>query len=52
MMKIGATCSSENSVEFNGLHGVISQKAKFFITTAVRTSDSISHYIDFRHRFV
>jgi hypothetical protein len=24
---------------FNGLHGVISQKVKLFITTAVRSSD-------------
>jgi hypothetical protein len=28
-------------VTFNGLHGVISQKTEFFITTAIRTSNPI-----------
>jgi hypothetical protein len=28
---------------FNGLHGVISQKMKLFITKAVRTSNPILH---------
>jgi hypothetical protein len=30
---------------FNGLHGVISQKFIFFITTAVRTSDLTRIYL-------
>jgi hypothetical protein len=34
-----AICSSETSVDLNGLHGVISQKMTLFITTAVRTSN-------------
>jgi hypothetical protein len=29
------------AVTFNGLHGVISQKAVLFITTAVRTSNPV-----------
>jgi hypothetical protein len=32
-----AACSSETLLSFNGLHGVISQKIGFFITTAVKT---------------
>jgi hypothetical protein len=28
---------------FNGLHGVISQKIKLFITTAVRTSNPMKY---------
>jgi hypothetical protein len=31
-------CFSETFFDFNGLHGVISQKIELFITTAVRTS--------------
>jgi hypothetical protein len=31
--------SPERRLNFNGLHGVISQKIEIFITTAVRTSD-------------
>jgi hypothetical protein len=34
-----AICSSETSVDFNGLHGVISQKIELLITTALRTSN-------------
>jgi hypothetical protein len=37
-----AICSSEMSVDFNGLHGVISQKMVLFITTAVRASNPTS----------
>jgi hypothetical protein len=33
-----AMCSSGTFVTFNGLHGVISQKIVFYITTVVRTS--------------
>jgi hypothetical protein len=33
------TCFSEISLAFNGLHGVISQKIEFSITTTVRTSN-------------
>jgi hypothetical protein len=36
-MKMEPICSSESSVDFNGLHGVISQKIELFITTALRT---------------
>jgi hypothetical protein len=34
-----AIFTSETSVAFNGLHGVIFQKIELFIITAVRTSD-------------
>jgi hypothetical protein len=34
-----ALYSSEISVDFNGLHSVVSQKIVLFITTAVRTSN-------------
>jgi hypothetical protein len=34
-----ATCSPKHQLIFNGLHGVISQKMKFFIITPERTSD-------------
>jgi hypothetical protein len=37
IVKIGAICSSETSVYFNGLHVVILQEPELFITTAVRT---------------
>jgi hypothetical protein len=39
-LKMEAIYSSETSVDFNGLHGVTSQKIKLIITTAVRTSNS------------
>jgi hypothetical protein len=35
---MAATCSSEMSIDFQGLHGVIFQMIETFITTAVRTS--------------
>jgi hypothetical protein len=38
-----AICSSENRLAFNGLHGVISQKIAFFITTAVRILNPRNH---------
>jgi hypothetical protein len=38
-LKMEAICSSEASLTFNGLCGVISQKIVLFITTAVRTSN-------------
>jgi hypothetical protein len=38
-LNMEATCSSETSVDFHGLHGVISQKMELFITTAMKTSD-------------
>jgi hypothetical protein len=41
-MPVQAVCSSETSVDFNGLHGVISQKLELFITAAVRTSNPTS----------
>jgi hypothetical protein len=37
-LKREATRSSEMSVDFNGPHGVISQKIELFIITAERTS--------------
>jgi hypothetical protein len=40
-LKKEAKCSSETSVDFNGLSGGISQKIQPFITTAVRTSNLI-----------
>jgi hypothetical protein len=49
ILKVEATCSSKISVDFNELHGVISQE--IFITTPVRTSnptdESTSHKIEF-----
>jgi hypothetical protein len=33
------TYSSEKSLTFTGLHGVVSQKIELFLTTAVRSSD-------------
>jgi hypothetical protein len=41
-LKMNATYSSETPLTFNGLHGVISQKTEFVITTGVRTSNHIS----------
>jgi hypothetical protein len=38
-LKMKATFSSEMSMTFNRLHGVISQNIELFITTAVRTSN-------------
>jgi hypothetical protein len=38
-LKIEAIYPSETSVDFNGLHGVISQKIEPFMTTADRTSN-------------
>jgi hypothetical protein len=38
-MKMEAACSTETSPNFQQLHGVISQKIEFFITTAVSTSN-------------
>jgi hypothetical protein len=32
-----------NAVDFNGTQGVTTQKAHLFITTAVRTSNTIYH---------
>jgi hypothetical protein len=34
-----AKCSSETSLNFNGIHGFISQKTEHFIIITVRTSD-------------
>jgi hypothetical protein len=34
-------CSSETSVTFNGIHGVVSQKIERFIAIAGRTSITI-----------
>jgi hypothetical protein len=42
---MGATYSSETSVDFNGLHVVVSQNIELFITTAVRTSNPETSYI-------
>jgi hypothetical protein len=39
-LQIEAIHSSEMWLTFNGLRGFISQKTEFFITTAVRISDS------------
>jgi hypothetical protein len=36
-LKMEAICSSEKSVVFTGLHGIISQKIEPIITTDVRT---------------
>jgi hypothetical protein len=35
---MGATCSSETSIFFNGLHLFVSLKIEFYVTIAVRTS--------------
>jgi hypothetical protein len=35
-----AIYSSDTSVDFNGLDGIISQKIELFITTVVRTSNT------------
>jgi hypothetical protein len=40
ILKMEVTCSSEKSVDLNGLHVVISQNIEFFITTSVRISNS------------
>jgi hypothetical protein len=45
-----ATCSSKRSINFNGLHGVISQKIGLFITTAVITSNPINYIWCFSHK--
>jgi hypothetical protein len=34
-----AICFSERSVDFTGIHGVITQKIELFVTSAVRTSN-------------
>jgi hypothetical protein len=49
-LKMEAICSSECRLTFNGLHGVISQQIVLFITTAVRTSDSIQHDVSYSVR--
>jgi hypothetical protein len=36
-LKLKATCASETSTVFNGLHGVVSQKAELFMIIAVKT---------------
>jgi hypothetical protein len=38
ILKTEVICSSETSVDFNGLHFVISQKIELSISTAVRIS--------------
>jgi hypothetical protein len=38
-LKMETRCSSETSVVFSRLHGVISQYTELFIKTAVRTSN-------------
>lgn len=38
-LEMDAILSSEMSVDFKGLHGIISQKKQFFITTVLRTSN-------------
>jgi hypothetical protein len=45
-LKMEATCFSETSVDFQGLHGVIFQKIELFITTAVRTSNHTRSTLD------
>jgi hypothetical protein len=35
ILKMEVTSSSETSVDFQGIHGIISQKIDLFITTAV-----------------
>jgi hypothetical protein len=42
-LKMEATYSSETSIDFQDVHGVISQKIDLFLTTAVRTSNPIYH---------
>jgi hypothetical protein len=42
-LKKNTICSSGTHLNFNGLQGVIPQKTKFFITTAVRTSYSTQY---------
>jgi hypothetical protein len=44
-VKLELICSSETSVDFSGLHGVIPQKTVLFITTAVRTSNPTSRLL-------
>jgi hypothetical protein len=38
-LKMDMTCSSESSIDFQHIIGIISQKTELFITTALRTSD-------------
>jgi hypothetical protein len=51
-MKTEATYSSRMSVDFNGLYGIISKKNELFITTAVRFSNSTTHYFLLHHHHV
>jgi hypothetical protein len=44
-LKMEASCSSETSLTFNGLHGIISQEIELSITTAVRTSHPTPFYL-------
>jgi hypothetical protein len=39
-LKMDATCSFETSVDFNGLHGSMSQKIKLFTSIALTASDA------------
>jgi hypothetical protein len=41
VLKMVETCSSETSVNFNKLHGIIFQKIELYITTAVRTLNPV-----------
>jgi hypothetical protein len=43
-LKMEATCSVGTSLNFDGLHNVISQKMELFITTTVRTSNHIKYF--------
>jgi hypothetical protein len=38
-LKMETMCSPQTSVDFNGLHGILSQKIDLSITTTVRTSN-------------
>jgi hypothetical protein len=44
-----ARCTSETSVDFNELHGIISKNIKFFISTYVRTSNLtyVKYFVSF-----
>jgi hypothetical protein len=43
-MKLEAALSSETSVVFTGLHGVISQKIEIFVVTALRVSNNLTGF--------
>jgi hypothetical protein len=45
ILKLETACSSETSANFNGLHGVISQRIEFFKTTAQILKDKKNWHV-------